>query len=239
MAKGFTFKQFHVNDHGCGMPVSTDGVLLGAWATLTPRGPMLDIGCGSGLLALMIAQRTQLDAPAAITAIDIDTGAVTAATLNFAASPWAERLHAQHADLAAWTAQQPAASFHSIVCNPPYFNSGEQAHCQARATARHTDSLSHATLLASLSHLLSEHGTASLILPEYEGQRLMAVAADHQLYCTQVCEVRSTATKPISRLLIALSHSPQTCEYSTLTIHEADRYSAHFTALTQDFYLKM
>ena len=187
----------------------------------------------------MIAQRTHVDMPAAITAIDIDTGAVAAATLNFAASPWTERLHAQHADLATWTAQQPTATFHSIVCNPPYFNNGEQAHCQARATARHTDSLSHATLLASLSHLLSEHGTASLILPVYEGQQLMAAAADHQLYCTQVCEVRSTATKPASRLLIALSRSPQPSEHSTLTIHEAGRYSAPFTALTQDFYLKM
>ncbi|GHA51102.1 tRNA1(Val) (adenine(37)-N6)-methyltransferase [Photobacterium aphoticum] len=243
MAKGFTFKQFHVNDHGCGMPVSTDGVLLGAWATLTPHAPILDIGCGSGILALMAAQRTaQASSPGHITAIDIDSGAVAAANLNFSASPWAARLQAVQADLADWTAQHTAGSFESIVCNPPYFNSGEQANCQARATARHTDSLPHATLLACLYTLLSDTGTASLILPQYEGEQLIAAAPAHHLVCTAVCEVQSTANKPVSRLLIALARDTAATASDTRTpliIHESGGYSADFTALTRDFYLKM
>lgn len=237
MAKGFTFKQFHVDDFGCGMPVSTDGILLGAWATLPQAGRVIDIGTGSGLLALMAAQR----APAArITAIDIDPAAVRAAASNFARSPWPERLCCLAQDVTRWGALQPAGSIAAIVCNPPYFNHGQQASCASRATARHTDSLSHDRLLATIRHLLDEHGQANLILPAYEGRRLLDEAEAHQLFCHRRCEIRSTEHKPVSRLLIALSKAPQRePETEHLSIHHQGRYSEAFRALTRDFYLKL
>lgn len=254
MAKGFTFKQFHVNDHGCGMPVSTDGVLLGAWAKLPPSAPhvpdlagqdgktatkntVLDIGTGSGLLALMAAQRTTEHTT--VTAIELDAGAALAAQHNFADSPWSSRLTLVNADVQTWATAQPAGAYPAIVCNPPYFNHGEQADCQARATARHTDSLTHQALLTALRHLLAPEGTASLILPDYEGRQFIAMAEAFKLHCRRVCEVRTTGSKPVSRLLIALSPTAGTCLNEQLVIHHQGSYSADFIALTQAFYLKM
>lgn len=238
MTKGFTFKQFHVNDHGCGMPVSTDGVMLGAWATLDPHGPILDIGTGSGLLALMAAQRTE-GHQAVITAVEIDPGAARAARHNFMDSPWFDRFRVAECDIASWSASQPQGQVNSLICNPPYFNHGEQADCSARATARHTNTLSHHTLLAAISHLLSPTGIASVILPTYEGHQLIQAAASHQLFCHKICEIRTTDTKPVSRLLIALAHTDSTTTTESLVIHQNGTYSAAFTTLTRDFYLKM
>ncbi|MGR5064155.1 tRNA1(Val) (adenine(37)-N6)-methyltransferase [Photobacterium sp. DNB22_13_2] len=238
MAKGFTLKQFHVNDHGCGMPVSTDGVLLGAWADLPQSGPILDIGTGSGLLALMAAQRTAKQGNP-ITAIEIDNGAAVAAQRNFIDSPWAERIEVAHQTVQVWANQQPSGSVEAIVCNPPYFNHGEQADCQARAAARHTDTLPHHELLAAIRHLLSPAGSASLILPVYEGEQLIEAARSHQLYCHRLCKVKTTERKPPSRLLIDLRKSPLPCQTEQLLIHQDGQYSEGFIALTKAFYLKM
>ena len=238
MAKGFTFKQFHVNDHGCGMPVSTDGIMLGAWAALPASGQILDIGTGSGLLALMAAQRTA-DSCNPITAIELDRGAALAAQHNFADSPWAKRIELAHQSVQDWASQQPAGSVAAIVCNPPYFNHGEQADCQSRATARHTDTLSHHDLLAAISHLLSPTGIASLILPVYEGEQLIDAAHAHQLYCLRVCEVKTTERKAPARLLIALTPSPAERQSEELVIHRNGEYSEAFVTLTKAFYLKM
>ena len=238
MAKGFTFKQFHVNDHGCGMPVSTDGVMLGAWATLPRSGQILDIGTGSGLLALMSAQRTTSNGNP-ITAIEIDSGAATAAQKNFSDSPWPARIELAHQSVQDWASQQTAGSVAAIVCNPPYFNHGEQADCQSRATARHTDTLSHHDLLSAISYLLSPTGSASLILPVYEGEQLIQAARAHQLYCQRVCEVKTTERKAPTRLLIALTASPSEPQHEQLVIHESGEYSEAFVALTKAFYLKM
>ncbi|MDX1303327.1 tRNA1(Val) (adenine(37)-N6)-methyltransferase [Photobacterium sp.] len=245
MAKGFTFKQFHVDDDGCGMPVSTDGVLLGAWAELPRQGQIVDIGTGSGLLALMAAQRTAA-LPCTISAIELDIAAAKAARHNFAASPWPARLHCIQQDIVHWMATQPAHSVDAIICNPPYFNSGLQADCEARATARHTDNLSHDVLLTTIQHLLTTEGAASLILPEYEGRQLLQSVAAYGLHCQRLCAVKSTEKKPASRLLIALSPvrcartiADETYQEEQLCIHDRGQYSSDFIALTRDFYLKL
>ncbi|WP_299019032.1 methyltransferase [uncultured Photobacterium sp.] len=238
MAKGFTFKQFHVDDYGCGMPVSTDGVLLGAWADLPEQGQLLDIGTGSGLLALIAAQRS-VHTAMPITAIEIAQAAANAARNNFACSPWAERLHCVEQNVQSWANEQTAGSFNAIVCNPPYFNNGLQADCQSRATARHTDTLTHPKLLSVIRHLLSDNGTASLVLPEYEGRQLINLAEQQQLFCRRLCEVRSTEKKPISRLLITLSPQSGDTVTEQLSIHDQGRYSEAFIALTRHFYLKL
>ncbi len=116
MSRSFSFKKFTINDHGCGMPISTDGVLLGAWATLPQQGHIVDIGTGSGLLALMAAQRTQATT---ITAIELDSTAATAATANFESSPWQPRLVCIEDDITNWYQRIPPASINGIICNPP------------------------------------------------------------------------------------------------------------------------
>ncbi|MGF1693437.1 tRNA1(Val) (adenine(37)-N6)-methyltransferase [Photobacterium kagoshimensis] len=238
MANGFTFKQFHVDDLGCGMPVSTDGVLLGAWAPLQTDGTILDIGTGSGLLALMSAQRS-IESRNHIVALEIDPSAAKAAQHNFLQSPWATRLSVIHDDLLHWSAQQTPHSIDTIICNPPYFNFGQQADCDKRATARHTDTLSHQALLDSVKNLLSPTGVASFILPEYEGR--LFIKAAHQLgfYCQHLCEIRTTERKSINRLLFSLTPSACTTQLQTLNIHQQGQYSDEFIALTQNFYLKM
>lgn len=240
MAKGFTFKQFHVDDGGCGMAVSTDGVLLGAWATLPKHGKLIDIGTGSGLLALMMAQRI---APAlcSITAIELDNSAADAAAKNFSNSPWSSSLHCVKQDIQQWVHTQPKNNIENIICNPPYFNFGLQADNQTRATARHTDTLTHDVLLQSITYLLAPTGIVSLILPEYEGLKIIQAAEKYDLQCQRLCEVKSTERKPVSRLLIELTPSTVKLDTQkeTLCIHNSGQYSAQFVSLTRDFYLKL
>ena len=132
---GFTFKQFHVQHDRCAMKVGTDGVLLGCWTDVPAAGSVLDIGTGSGLIALMIAQRTN----AQIDAIDIASDAYEQACINFAQSPWNERLKAYIASIQEW---QHEALYDLIISNPPYFNNSLKNPDKGRELARHTDSLS-------------------------------------------------------------------------------------------------
>ncbi|OBU25276.1 tRNA1(Val) (adenine(37)-N6)-methyltransferase [Photobacterium kishitanii] len=236
MSRSFSFKKFTINDHGCGMPISTDGVLLGAWATLPQQGHIVDIGTGSGLLALMAAQRTQATT---ITAIELDSTAATAATANFESSPWRPRLQCVEDDITNWYQRIPPASINGIICNPPYFNAGQQAQQQHRATARHTDTFSHQQLLATISHLLTTDGSANIILPTYEGLQLITQAQAYGLYCHRRCDVRTTEHKPIMRTLIQLTKNCSVTEQQQLCIHTGNSYSTDFIALTKDFYLKM
>lgn len=236
MTSGFTFKQFHVDHQDCGMPVSTDGVLLGSWAELQTQGPMLDLGTGSGLLALMIAQRTETPL---IDAIDIELSAYLAAQRNFEQSPWAHRLKAHHVSAQDWMHTIPAHHYATVICNPPYFNHGLQAELAQRATARHTNQLSQSALLQSLDYFLAPDGVANLILPCFEGEQLLAQCAAHRLYPSHLCEIHTTPTKVAQRYLITLRRTPQDWpERTRLNIHDNGLYSAEFIALTQAFYLK-
>ena len=236
MSRSFNFKQFTINDHGCGMPISTDGVLLGAWADLPQQGHIVDIGTGSGLLALMTAQRTLTTT---IMAIELDSTAVTAATANFALSPWSSRLQCIEDDITQWCQHIPPATINSIICNPPYFNAGQQAQQQHRATARHTDNLSHQQLLETIRYLLTPTGNANIILPAYEGQQLITQAPTYGLYCRRRCDVHTTEHKPVMRILIELTKNCSITKQQQLFIHTKNTYSSDFIRLTKDFYLKM
>ncbi len=215
------------------MAVSTDGVMLGAWADLQDATNLLDIGTGTGLLALMAAQR---NANAQITALDIDAQAIAAASDNISHSPWSGRITLQQCD--ATQAYFPPV-FERIICNPPYFLSGVTAQRPERALARHCHHLSHDTLLANCAAWLTENGHASLILPVVEGQAFIVKAAQYGLFLRRLCQVKPTANKAANRLLFELAKAPQQCEETALIIRENGEYSAEFTALTKDFYLKM
>lgn len=244
MAKGFTFKQFHIDAALCGMPVSTDGVLLGAWANISNAQSILDIGCGTGLLSIMCAQRNK---KAFITGIDIEENAVNAATDNSEQSPWSDRITIKNTSLQDFVAN--VQSFSNIICNPPYFNSGEEALLSQRALARHTSSLSHQTLLNACYQLLKVGGRASFILPKVEGMAFIAGLEQMQnnnidaLTLSRLTDVQTRANKPVSRVLIELIKQPAasavTLQPRSLMIHHENTYSEDFIALTKDFYLKM
>lgn len=254
MNKGFKFKQFSIERQDCGMPVSTDGVLLGAWTVAGEKDKVLDIGTGTGLLSLMMAQRFNA---IEITAIDIDKSAIAAAKYNVAKSPWHTRISIEHRDITNWQSLQ---TFDTIICNPPYFTNGQSAQNQARATARHTEQLSFSALIEAVYLRLNDKGAAHFILPTQAAADFILKAKDKGLTCTRLLSIRTTPDKPISRQLFSLQKSNddfdeplEDCfEYfprheakclldtaKTLCIEQNKQYSRDFVNLTKDFYLKM
>ncbi len=218
------------------MPVSTDGVILGAWANLAPKSSVLDIGTGTGLLALMAAQRFE---DALISAIDIDQHAIDAATVNIKQSPWQDRISLHHGSV---LTTEFSKRFDAIICNPPYFNSGEQAQQSQRAIARHTDSLDHLELVQRCFEITTTAATASFILPTTEGESFIKLAQQCGWYLAKRLDVKTTDKKLAIRVLFELSKDPvceQDLQRESLTIHHNGGYSEAFIALTKDFYLKM
>lgn len=234
--KGFTFKQFHIDHSRCAMKVGTDGTLLGAWAALpTGEGSILDIGTGTGLIAIMAAQRSP---KALITAIDIDADCALQAQENVAASPWAERISIRECALQEFSSEE---KFDAIISNPPYFIDSLLSPDASRTTARHTASLSFDDLTAGVLRLLSAEGRFSLILPPAEFERFLS-AARGRLFVTRLCEVWSTPESGTKRIMAEFSTTPPAELPLTEKIIIEDSgpqgYSAEYKALTRDFYLK-
>lgn len=233
--KGFTFKQFHIDHSRCAMKVGTDGTLLGAWATLPANGRILDIGTGTGLIAIMAAQRT---VEARITAIDIDPDCITQAKENATASPWSERIDIVHTPLQEFATDE---KFDVIVSNPPYFVDSFLSPDASRSTARHTDTLSFNELTQGVLRLLAQEGRFALILPQPE-MALFLTAARGRLFVTRRCEVWSTPTSGIRRIMSELSMTPPQRPPLTEKLIIEDNgpqgYSEEYRALTRDFYLK-
>lgn len=257
-SSNFRFKQFTVWHDHCAMKVGTDGVLLGAWCPLPKESVgeavlqrrVLDIGTGSGLIALMLAQR--LSSLYTIDAIDIDAEAVAQATYNFAQSPWSSLLHAHHSTLQEWELKDESLElkdkgYHLIVSNPPYFQQSLKNPDAQRATARHTDTLSYGELIEHSARLLKTNGILALVLPIEAETEILALAADHGLYPTHITHVHSKPSKPAKRLLIAFTTNDAIqpegrlqakAIYSTLYI-ESDTCSRsdEYKELTREFYL--
>lgn len=232
--KAFHFKQFRIHAGYSGMPVSTDAVLLGAWALPQGGQHLLDIGTGSGILALMCAQRF---AQTQITALELDWDAFYSARYNFQCSPWFTRLKLLHQDLRYFTT---TTRFDGIICNPPYFSQGQQAQDPARAKARHWDALPHHKLLTQCRALLTPQGKASFILPSKEAQSMISIALNQGWFLARCCQVRTKPNKAVTRYLFELQTRACETEHSHLCInHELTGYSPQFIALTKDFYLNL
>lgn len=227
----FKFKQFTVYHDKCAMKVGTDGVLLGAWCDVAGVRRMLDVGTGTGLIALMAAQRSE----AHVTALDVDAAAVEQARENCDASPWAERIDVVQADFCSY---RPGGLFDCIVSNPPYFV--EDVHCpdKQRNMARHTAGLTFASLLERVGALLSEEGRFSVVLPAVAVADFVYQAMRNKLYLsrrTLVCTKSGVLPK---RALLEFSRVENTCRESVLTIEsEHHKYTPEFVELVKDFYL--
>lgn len=237
----FRFKQFTIWHNLCAMKVGTDGVLLGAWAPIEfDKGQILDIGTGSGLIALMLAQRAP---QTKITAIDIDTSAIEQANHNFSISPWKDRLECQQSALQEYEGN---GIFDLIVSNPPYFQDSLKNPNLQRAMARHTDTLSFEDLLIHSARLIKPNGKVALILPIEVEEQIIAIARKTHLYPVHITHVFPKPNKEAKRILLTLSKildienydSKRNCIYDSLTLESANApRSEEYIELTKDFYL--
>ena len=229
----FRFREFEVRDELCAMKVGTDGVLIGAWARVEDASTILDVGTGSGLIALMAAQR---NTQARIMAIDIDSEAVAQARINADNSPWSERIVTERVDVTQWSTE---LRFDHIVSNPPYFV--DALHCPdaQRNMARHTITLDFEALVASACRLLNANGRLSVILPT-DGAASFRRAAFEKLWLTRQCDIAIKEGEEPRRTMMEfmLCDTPQMPRCSRLTMHDrSGGYSEEYRALASAFYL--
>lgn len=217
------------------MKVSTDAVLLGAWVPASGAGTILDIGTGSGVIALMLAQKSQ----AKITAIDIDRDSSEQAQDNVSSSPFSSRVEVIHSSLQDFS-RSITARFNLIVTNPPYFIDSLKSNTGSRTIARHTDTLPFSDLIACVKKLLHEKGKFCLILPRMEAETFRKMAESEGLYLSKLLRVRTTADKSSEkRHLMQFEFKESEFSESSLVI-EADKqrnYTREYKELTRDFYL--
>jgi len=232
---GFTFKQFFVAHDRCAMKVGTDGVLLGAWAPVAGAQRILDIGTGSGLVALMLAQRASHDTQ--IAAVELEPQAAAQALENSQASPWASQIQVHAQDIHHFAIQH-SGCFDLIVSNPPYFEPSVACRDEARDTARYTGSLTHEALLACAAAMLTETGRFCVVLPYEIGEQFEALAGAQGWGVAQRLAVRDRDDKPQHRLLLALARQPVITALQQLSLKQPDgRYTPGFCQLITDFYL--
>jgi len=223
----FQFKQFSVRQEQCAMKVGTDGVLLGAWAEGGIR--ILDVGTGTGIMALMMAQRYP---EAQVTGIDIDEGAVCQALENVAASPFAGRVTVELASVQTFALAHEGC-YDVVVSNPPFFIHSLHAPDRQRDMARHTTTMSYTDLMEAACRLLTTDGELSVIVPFDYRQRMEDEATFVGLFPHRVCAVRTKADQPAKRFLLSFVRHPVELERTEMTI--GDVYYQH---MTRDFYLE-
>ncbi len=227
----FCFKQFSVRHDRCAMKVGTDGVLLGAWGSVEGKR-ILDIGTGTGLIALMAAQRNP---EADVLGIDIDESAVAQASENVAESPFSRRIECILQDVLTF---EPEAPFDAILCNPPFFTEDTLPDNRSRALARNNKCLPFPQLIRKVAVLLAENGTFSLIVPSGLAQEIVGLCMENGLHLIRRCQVHTTARKPPRRTLLEFSRQNRSCEMQTLCLVADDgTRSQQYKELTKDFYL--
>lgn len=228
----FTFRQFHIEQDKCAMKVGTDGVLLGSWAKGGKR--ILDIGTGTGLIALMMAQRFP---DANIDAIEIDENAVIQATENVLRSPFTKQIVVKHCSLQTYS--ETKEKYDSIVCNPPYFVDSLKSNDNNRTVARHTDTLPFNELIKCAYQLLTPNGHFSLVLPVESYRILEPEAILNGFSVIKKVLVKTTPSKQPKRILVELDKVPD--EYFSTTEYlqdSAGNKSEWYKEITKEFYLK-
>lgn len=234
----FFFKEFAIAQDRCTMKVGTDGVLLGAWADVKGAARILDIGTGTGVIAIMLGQRTK-DQQSTIHAIEIDADSARQAKENAESAPWSERIKIIHGSIQQYVSTPEP--YDLIVSNPPFFSGGTFSRDQDRTNVRHTVKLAHGDLLAAVRNLLSPEGRFCVVLPWIEGLRFQELAAEYHLHCTRETRVKPKKEKPVSRLLLQFEREEKAKQVSELVIQKEGRneWTDDYRALTAMFYLKM
>lgn len=231
----FQFKQFTVRQQLCGMKVGTDGTLLGAWAQAPEgKGRILDIGTGTGLIALMMAQRFP---EATVMGIDIDADAVAQAQENVMDSPFAERISIQQTDA---TKLEDDCGFDAIVCNPPYFVDSLTCPDNQRTVARHTVTLTYEGLSNASYRLLKKDGFFSVVVPIDSHHRMENAARMEGFFLSRICLIKTTPQKQPKRQLIEFRKTPVNEIDTREGVVEvlSNVKSAWYQELIQDFYIK-
>lgn len=231
----FRFKQFAVSHAISSMKVGTDAVILGSWADVKNSQTILDIGTGSGIIALMMAQK---NSEAQIKAIDIDENSIIEALQNFKQSPWSSRLEAVYIALQNFGLSYEN-HFDHIISNPPFFIKSTPAPEKARHNARHTDTLSANDFFKYSKLLLTETGKISLIIPFYSSNDWIKTAENYNLFLSRITNVLSYPDKPIERILIEFSNKKSSFETKEFYIRKGKGlgYSDNYVVLTNNFYL--
>ena len=235
--KPFKFKQFSVNQDQCAMKIGTDSVLLGAW-THVEANPfsILDIGAGTGVLGVMLAQRSHAEL---IDAIEIDDDAYEQCVDNFEQSPWGDRLFCYHASLEEF-AEEIEDEYDIIICNPPFYAEDYKTDNESRDLARFQDAMPFNHLLESASVLLGPEGTFNVIIPFSEEDKFIALAKHYLLAPNRICRVKGNPETDVKRSMLEFSFSESETKIETLTIEtERHQYTDDYINLTKDFYLKM
>ncbi|MFD2100665.1 tRNA1(Val) (adenine(37)-N6)-methyltransferase [Flagellimonas iocasae] len=237
MMKPFIFKQFNIHQDQCAMKVGTDGVLLGAWASLDHLpNAILDIGAGTGLIALQLAQRSDAEL---IDAIELDENAYEQCVANFEASAWADRLFCYHAGFDEFVDEMDE-KYDLIVSNPPFYSEEVSSGNITRDQARQSSSLPFNELVAGVAKLLATNGVFSVIVPYKEEREFINLASEVGLYPNRITRVKGNPKAAFKRSLMEFGFSKVDPKINELVIElERHQYTQDYIELTQDFYLKM
>jgi len=228
----FKFKEFSIIQEKSAMKVGTDGVLLGCWVSCEKATTILDIGCGTGLITLMLAQR---NLSSNINGIEIDKIASQEAQENICNSDWQERIEIKHTSLQQFTSQ---SKFELIVSNPPFFPQNKSQ--QSRDIARHTNTLSFEELIDNATKLLAEKGIFGIIIPKNSEEYFCKIAACNKLYRNRVCYIKGNETSEVKRVMMEFSFIKSVALTEHLTIESSrHNYTDKYIQLCKDFYLKM
>lgn len=234
----FQFKQFSVEQDRCAMKIGTDGVLLGAWTPIENNPfSILDIGTGTGIIALMLAQRSGAQQ---IDALEIDEEAYEQATDNFENSPWNDRLFCFHAGLDEFV-EEPEDEYDLIISNPPFYSENYKSNDNQRDLARFQDAMPFEELIEAADLLLSENGIFSVIIPFKEEEKFLKITKEFELYPLKITRVKGIPNGETKRSLLSFSReiTPDFPEDELIIETERHIYTPEYIALTKDFYLKM
>lgn len=235
----FKFKKFSVYQDQCLMKLGTDSVLLGAWTNSAGRERVLDIGTGTGVIALIIAQNNP---DAVVDGIEIDSDSADQAALNFNQSPFQDRLKVIHQAIQTYS-EEHIEPYDLLVCNPPFFTGGTLSETGGRNAARHTVKLPHADLIHAARKLLQDSGRLNLILPYIEGLRFEELAKTYGFYARKITEVFTKPNKPVERLLMSFSKHDGPTEKNSITIQKdtdiRNDWTEEYKSLTRDLYLNL
>lgn len=234
----FSFKQFSIDQDRCAMKIGTDGVLLGAWTPLANNPfSILDIGTGTGVIALMLAQRSHAEQ---IDALEIDEEAYEQSVDNFENSPWSDRLFCFHAGLDEFV-EEPEDEYDLIVSNPPFYSEDYKTECNQRDMARFQDAMPFEELIEAAAMFLSENGIFAVIIPFKEEENFLALTKECELYPLKITRVKGTPTTEIKRSLLAFSRNETLNFVADELVIETARhiYTPEYITLTKDFYLKL